>query len=267
MTLPLVSLHVISPREAGRIVNRTPDDADRWHPQYPFDDELAPLRSHLAATSPDPVFTFYQVREVATGLAIGGIGFFGPPSASGTVELGFGLVEAARGRGLATDALRQAVEIAQRAGAKAVIADTLLANEPSQRVLAKNGFVEYRRDATLVYFRRDLLPTPVLEHALLPVIRGRETEFEAAFAEARGIIAAMPGFRSLTLSRSIESPGSYLLLVGWDSLEHHTVGFRTSPDYQRWRALLHHFYEPFPTVEHFVEVPTPPLVLRGPRHG
>lgn len=103
----------------------------------------------------------------------------------------------------------------------------------------------------------------ITEHALLPVSPGREAEFETAFAEARGIIAAMPGFRSLALSRSIESPSSYLLLVEWDTLEDHTVGFRTSPEYQRWRALLHHFYDPFPVVEHFTLVPplpTSPLV-------
>ncbi|WP_280232885.1 antibiotic biosynthesis monooxygenase family protein [Nocardia cyriacigeorgica] len=91
----------------------------------------------------------------------------------------------------------------------------------------------------------------ITEHALLNVVRGREADFEAAFAEAREIIAARPGFGKLTLSRSMESPGTYLLLVEWDSLEDHTVGFRRSPDYQRWKALLHHFYDPFPTVEHF----------------
>ena len=94
----------------------------------------------------------------------------------------------------------------------------------------------------------------ITEHAILPVIPGREAEFEATFAEARGIISSMPGFRSLTLSRSLESPNEYLLLVEWDTVEDHTVGFRTSPEYQRWRELLHHFYEPFPTVEHFATI-------------
>lgn len=91
----------------------------------------------------------------------------------------------------------------------------------------------------------------VLEQALLPVKPGLESEFEAAFAQAKAIISAMPGFRSLTLSRCIERPETYLLLVEWERLEDHTAGFRGSPEYRRWRALLHHFYEPFPTVEHF----------------
>ena len=94
----------------------------------------------------------------------------------------------------------------------------------------------------------------ITEHALLPVLPGRDVEFEAAFELARPIIASMPGFVSLSLSRSIESPGTYLLLVTWETLEDHTVGFRGSPEYQQWRALLHHFYEPFPVVEHFEDV-------------
>lgn len=94
----------------------------------------------------------------------------------------------------------------------------------------------------------------VLEHALLSVRPGQGAAFEAAFAEAREIIAAMPGFGHLTLSRCLERADTYLLLVEWDALEDHTVGFRQSADYQRWKALLHDFYEPFPVVEHYVEV-------------
>jgi heme-degrading monooxygenase HmoA len=91
----------------------------------------------------------------------------------------------------------------------------------------------------------------ITEHVLLPVIPGQEAEFEAAFGQARPIIAAMPGFVSLSLSRSIETPNTYLLLVEWETLEDHTVGFRGSGAYQQWRSLLHRFYEPFPVVEHF----------------
>ena len=83
---------------------------------------------------------------------------------------------------------------------------------------------------------------------------GRESEFEAAFEQAKAIIAGMPGFRSLRLARCIERPETYLLLVEWDRLEDHTEGFRGSAEYEQWRALLHHFYEPFPTVEHFEPV-------------
>jgi len=91
----------------------------------------------------------------------------------------------------------------------------------------------------------------ILEHASLDVLPGREADFEQAFERAKSIIAASPGFRSLRLSRCLERAGRYLLLVEWDTLEDHTVGFRGSPAYQEWRDLLHHFYEPFPVVEHY----------------
>jgi heme-degrading monooxygenase HmoA len=96
----------------------------------------------------------------------------------------------------------------------------------------------------------------ILEHAPLDVIPGREDDFEAAFAEAKSIIASMPGFESLRLERCTERPNRYLLLVEWARLEDHTEGFRGSPEYQRWRDLLHHFYDPFPTVEHYAVVTT-----------
>jgi heme-degrading monooxygenase HmoA len=91
----------------------------------------------------------------------------------------------------------------------------------------------------------------IIEHALLPVRPGHSEAFEAAFAEARHIISAMPGFRKLSLSRCREAPDTYLLLVEWERLEDHTEGFRGSAEYQQWRQLLHHFYDPFPTVWHF----------------
>ncbi len=94
----------------------------------------------------------------------------------------------------------------------------------------------------------------ILEHAILNVKPGREAEFETAFEAAKTIIARMAGFQSLTLSRCIERQETYLLLVEWDRLEDHTEGFRGSADYQQWRATLHHFYDPFPSVHHFEQV-------------
>jgi len=94
----------------------------------------------------------------------------------------------------------------------------------------------------------------VLEHALLDVVPGQESGFEDAFGRAKQIISSMPGFRSLRLSRCIERPTRYLLLVEWDRLEDHTEGFRGSAEYEQWRGLLHHFYDPFPSVEHYESV-------------
>lgn len=94
----------------------------------------------------------------------------------------------------------------------------------------------------------------ILEAAALNVKSGQEAEFEAAFRHASRIIAAMPGYITHELHRCLEVKGKYLLLVQWNQLEDHTVGFRGSPEYQEWKRLLHHFYEPFPTVEHFEQV-------------
>jgi heme-degrading monooxygenase HmoA len=94
----------------------------------------------------------------------------------------------------------------------------------------------------------------ILEHAILSVRSGSESDFEEAFQMARPLISRQPGFCSLSISHSIESPNLYLLLVEWDSVEAHTEGFRGSADYERWKELLHHFYDPFPVVEHFTTV-------------
>ena len=96
----------------------------------------------------------------------------------------------------------------------------------------------------------------ITEQAALDVIPGREAEFEEAFATAKAIIAASPGFVSLRLLRCIEAPNRYLLLVEWDTLEDHTDGFRGSAGYEEWKRLLHHFYDPFPTVEHYSAIST-----------
>jgi heme-degrading monooxygenase HmoA len=91
----------------------------------------------------------------------------------------------------------------------------------------------------------------ILEVAILDVRTGQASEFEAAFKQAAPLIEAIPGYISHELQKCLETPGRYLLLARWETLEAHTIGFRGSPQYQEWRRLLHHFYEPFPTVEHY----------------
>ena len=94
----------------------------------------------------------------------------------------------------------------------------------------------------------------ILEVAILDVRPGTTAQFEAAFSEAQTIIAGMPGYLTHQLQRCVEHDSRYLLLVEWATLEAHTRGFRGSPEYQRWKALLHHFYDPFPVVEHYRRV-------------
>jgi heme-degrading monooxygenase HmoA len=94
----------------------------------------------------------------------------------------------------------------------------------------------------------------ILEVAILNVKAGEGAAFEQAFGQAQQIIASMPGYLSHQLQRCLEAADKYVLLVQWQTLEHHTIGFRQSPQYQEWKRLLHHFYDPFPTVEHYEAV-------------
>ena len=96
----------------------------------------------------------------------------------------------------------------------------------------------------------------ILEHAVLQIKPDRGRDFEVAFSAAKSIISSTPGFQRLTLSRCIERGGTYLLLVEWDRVEDHTEGFRQSPQYEQWRRLLHDFYDPFPSVEHYARIDT-----------
>ncbi|MDR7330955.1 antibiotic biosynthesis monooxygenase [Roseateles asaccharophilus] len=99
----------------------------------------------------------------------------------------------------------------------------------------------------------------ILEIAQLQVRPGQSADFEAAFAEAQTIIASMPGYLGHELQCCIERAEHYMLLVRWESVAHHEQGFRQSEGYQRWRQLLHHFYDPFPTVLHYKRVAGPGL--------
>ncbi|WP_161882141.1 antibiotic biosynthesis monooxygenase family protein [Deinococcus alpinitundrae] len=94
----------------------------------------------------------------------------------------------------------------------------------------------------------------IQEVALLHIRPGQTADFEAAFAEAQAIISTMPGYLRHELQRCLEDDHKYVLFVWWETLADHTEGFRGSPEYEQWRTLLHHFYYPFPTVEHYQQV-------------
>ena len=94
----------------------------------------------------------------------------------------------------------------------------------------------------------------ILEVATLNIKPGLSVDFENAFLEAQQIISSMEGYLSHQLKKCIENEDQYLLLVNWKTLAAHTEGFRGSAEYQNWKKLLHHFYDPFPIVEHYIEV-------------
>lgn len=93
----------------------------------------------------------------------------------------------------------------------------------------------------------------ILEVAILNIKSGLSEQFEQSFKQASAIISSMDGYIEHELQKCIETPNQYILLVRWESLEHHEIGFRQSAQYQEWKALLHHYYDPFPVVEHYTE--------------
>ena len=91
----------------------------------------------------------------------------------------------------------------------------------------------------------------ILEVATLNIKQGLSEDFETSFKIAESIISSMKGYISHELKKCIEQNDKYILLVNWETIEDHEIGFRKSDEYQEWKTLLHHFYEPFPTVEHY----------------
>tara|TARA_R110002049_G_scaffold308754_1_gene513914 strand:+ start:56049 stop:56330 length:282 start_codon:yes stop_codon:yes gene_type:complete len=91
----------------------------------------------------------------------------------------------------------------------------------------------------------------ILEVATLNIKKGLSADFETNFQKAESIISSIKGYISHELKKCVEQENKYILLVNWETIEDHEIGFRKSEKYQEWKALLHHFYEPFPIVEHY----------------
>jgi heme-degrading monooxygenase HmoA len=91
----------------------------------------------------------------------------------------------------------------------------------------------------------------ILEHADIRTDPARAAEFEEAILRgASSVIAQARGFKGFKVNRSIESPGRYILMIYWDTLEDHTVGFRQSPAFAEWRSIVGPFFLQPPVVEH-----------------
>lgn len=91
----------------------------------------------------------------------------------------------------------------------------------------------------------------ITEIAILNINNKQNELFEAAFNKAKSIISSMKGYMEHELQKCLEEDNKYLLIVRWKSLEDHTEGFRKSDAYQEWKKILHHFYNPFPVVQHY----------------
>lgn len=123
----------------------------------------------------------------------------------------------------------------------------MLAAEPGPL----GGLVANEYDLPKIWSKAEAV---ILEVALLRIRAGEADAFENSFRAAQAIISAMPGYVSHELQRCLERPDEYVLLVRWETIDDHEVGFRGSAQYQEWKALLHQYYDPFPTVLHFEAV-------------
>lgn len=91
----------------------------------------------------------------------------------------------------------------------------------------------------------------ILELARIDIKEGTNQEFEAALEIAKSVIAQSKGFQSITVKKCIEQTNRYTLLIYWDTLEDHTVGFRESELFVKWRSLIGPFFAEAPLVQHY----------------
>jgi RimJ/RimL family protein N-acetyltransferase len=151
-------LHPFSVEEGTRVVDGTPGPGDRWAGEFPMQDDRDGLGGYLAAASAgaDPApFGCYRID--LSGVAVGTIGFFGPPDERGQVTIGYGLVPGARGFGYATEAVGALVAFCRSCDhVRVMLADTDHDNTASQRVLEKNGFAFLRESDGKRYYRVDV---------------------------------------------------------------------------------------------------------------
>ena len=153
-------LRAIDTAQAQRIRDKAPSDEDRWAEGYPFEGDLAAIGGFLRATDQhgdQRPFGYYQITRRSDGVAVGGIGFFGPPD-GGIVEIGYGLIPAVRGQGYAGEALLALMAIANDYGIAEFRADTTHDNVASQHTLAHAGFDQVAADDELLHYEARLVP-------------------------------------------------------------------------------------------------------------
>ena len=94
----------------------------------------------------------------------------------------------------------------------------------------------------------------VLEVALIDVVPGQEDDFAAAYQTARSILTGTPGCHSVRMTRGIETPTRFVLLVEWDSVQAHLDNFRATDRFGQWRGHIGPYFANPPLVEHFEDV-------------
>lgn len=94
----------------------------------------------------------------------------------------------------------------------------------------------------------------VLEMALINVLPGREDEFVAAYRSARPILAGTSGCLAVRMTRGVEAPSRFVLLVEWESVEAHEQNFRGTERFAQWRAAIGPLFDGPPDVQHVADI-------------
>ncbi len=151
---PRLLLRAIDEDEAARILSGVAGPDDRWAPDFPFEGDRIAVGSfarHTAEYGEQRPFGHYVIAGLEDGRVVGGIGFRGRPT-NGRVEVGYGLVPSARGRGYAAEALTALLDLARENGASVVEAETTPDNVASQRTLERAGFTVVGTDERLIRY-------------------------------------------------------------------------------------------------------------------
>ncbi|HYT25200.1 MAG TPA: GNAT family N-acetyltransferase [Actinomycetota bacterium] len=156
ITSARIRLRQLAPDEARALLEGRPDPARPWARGYPTEGTFTAVEAFVRAASagaePSP-YGVYQLVRLDDEAVIGDIGFFGPPSPTGVVTVGYGLAASARGKGYATEALRALTAWAlAQPGVRRIEADTTHANVPSQRVMERVGMRLVGQDDQLRYY-------------------------------------------------------------------------------------------------------------------
>lgn len=145
-------LRPYTPEEAGLVAAGTRRQ-NHWSPGFPRPDDQDIARLYLATSPGEPMFGPLQIVLLSNDLVIGGIGFFGPPDETGTVEVGYCVAPEVEGRGYATEALLALLHHGFTDGrVRQALADTARDNLASQRVLEKAGLRRKSSDENLHYY-------------------------------------------------------------------------------------------------------------------
>jgi RimJ/RimL family protein N-acetyltransferase len=153
-----ISLRLITPERARRVLTRIPPADERWAPGYPTDGDLVAidgrLRQQAHGIDPGP-FGIYDIVD-RTGMIVGGAGFHGPPDAQGVVEVGYDVVESEQKKGYATAALVMLCDLARQNGARLVVARARPRNLASRRVMEKAGLHYTGEDQGLARYEQSV---------------------------------------------------------------------------------------------------------------